>query len=76
VDDREHQANMRCIAVPVRDREGRVMAALSATESAEHMNPQRLEEVRGLLLEAAGRLRGKLYPTGFPMPARDVMAAE
>jgi DNA-binding IclR family transcriptional regulator len=67
---------MRCIAVPVRDREGRVVGALSATDAADHMNPTRLEEVRGLLLEAAGRLRGKLYPASFAPSPREVIAAE
>jgi IclR family acetate operon transcriptional repressor len=76
VDDREHQANMRCIAVPVRDREGRVVAALSATDGAEHMTPARLDEVRALLLEASARLRGKLYPASFTPVSRGVIAAE
>jgi len=76
VDDREHQANMRCIAVPVRDREGRVVAALSATDAAERMTPVRMDEVRGLLLEAASRLRGKLYPPSLPPAVREVIAAE
>lgn len=76
VDDREHQANMRCIAVPVRDRHGRVVAALSATDAAEHMGPARLEEVRALLLEAARRLGGKLYPAPFAPASRTTMAAE
>jgi len=76
VDDREVEASMRCIAVPVRDREGRVVAALSATDAAERMTPVHMDEVRGLLLEAAGRLRGKLYPPSIPPAVREVIAAE
>ena len=76
VDDREHQANMRCIAVPVRDREGRVVAALSASDAADRMTPSRLEDVRALLLEAASALRSKLYPASFAPPARAAVAAE
>jgi DNA-binding IclR family transcriptional regulator len=72
VDDREHQANMRCIAVPVRDRDGRVVAALSATDAAERMTPQRQDEVRALLFEAARRLGAKLYPS----PVTPAVAAE
>jgi DNA-binding IclR family transcriptional regulator len=60
----------------VRDREGRVVAALSATDAAERMTQARMDEVRGLLLEAASRLRGKLYPTPFTPAAREVIAAE
>jgi DNA-binding IclR family transcriptional regulator len=72
VDDREHQANMRCIAVPVRERDGRVVAALSATDAAERMTPQRQDEVRALLFEAARRLGAKLYPA----PVTAAVAAE
>ena len=72
VDDREHQANMRCIAVPVRDRDGRVVAALSATDAAERMTAPRQEEVRALLFEAARRLGAKLYPA----PLNPAVAAE
>lgn len=68
VDDREHQANMRCVAVPVRDRDGRVVAALSATDAAERMTPARLEEIRALLAEAAARLAAKLYPAANIAP--------
>jgi DNA-binding IclR family transcriptional regulator len=76
VDDREHQANMRCIAVPVRDRDGRVVAALSASDAAEHMTSARLDEIRVLLQDAAGRLGGKLYPSAVTPPARGAIAAE
>lgn len=76
VDDREHQANMRCIAVPVRDQEGRAVAALSATDDAERMTAQRQTEVRHALLDAAGALRQKLYPAPAPMHMRGPLAAE
>jgi DNA-binding IclR family transcriptional regulator len=76
VDDREHQANMRCIAVPVRDQDGRAVAALSATDDAERMTTQRQTEVRHALLDAAGALRQKLYPAPAPMHMRGPLAAE
>jgi DNA-binding IclR family transcriptional regulator len=56
---------MRCIAVPVRDRDGRVVAALSATDAAERMTLSRQEEVRALLADAARRLGAKLYPAAL-----------
>ena len=34
LDDRENHANMRCIAVPVLDRDGRAVAALSASDTS------------------------------------------
>ena len=76
VDDREHQANMRCIAVPVQDRDGRAVAALSASDDAERMTPQRQMEVRDALVEAAGILRQKLYPAPAMVPMRRPLAAE
>ena len=76
VDDREHQANMRCIAVPVRDQEGRAVAALSATDDAERMTPQRQAEIRHALFDAAAVLRRKLYPAPAPMQMRGPLAAE
>lgn len=41
MDDREHKAKMRCIAVPVLNRKGRAVATISATDDAERMSPLR-----------------------------------
>jgi DNA-binding IclR family transcriptional regulator len=76
MDDREHKTNMRCIAVPVLDREGRAVAALSATDDAERMVGARELEVRGALQDAAAALRQKLYPVSQPLPQRKALAAE
>jgi DNA-binding IclR family transcriptional regulator len=76
LDDREHQANMRCIAVPVLDGEGRAVAALSATDDAERMTPERQLEIRNALFAAAAALRQKLYPAPAPILLRRPIAAE
>jgi len=76
VDDREHQANMRCIAVPVLDQDGRAVAALSATDDAERMTPERQSEVRNTLFHAAAILRQKLYPSPELIQGRRPVAAE
>jgi DNA-binding IclR family transcriptional regulator len=76
LDDREHKANMRCIAVPVLDREGRAVAALSATDDAERMTPERQAEIRGALFELADALRQKLYPASLLPNSRRAVAAE
>jgi DNA-binding IclR family transcriptional regulator len=76
VDDREHHANMRCIAVPVRDQDGRAVAALSASDDAERMTAERQTAVRDALFDAAAALRQKLYPAPAPMPYRSAVAAE
>jgi len=76
MDDREHQANMRCIAVPVRDQDGRAVAALSASDDADRMTVLRQKEVRDALLNAAAALRQKLYPASAPIHLRGTLAAE
>lgn len=76
LDDREHQANMRCIAVPVLDREGRAVAALSATDDAARMTAPRQLEIRDALYESAAVLRQKLYPASQPLPYRRPVAVE
>ena len=76
MDDREHQANMRCIAVPVRDQDGRAVAALSASDDADRMTVLRQKEVRDALLNAASALRQKLYPAPAPIHLRSTLAAE
>lgn len=68
-DDRESQIEMRCIAVPVRDGEGRCVAAISGTGSAAEMTPERRAGIRDALLEAAAAIRCKVYPAGPPSRA-------
>jgi DNA-binding IclR family transcriptional regulator len=76
LDDRENQADMRCIAVPVQDREGRAVAALSATDRADRLSEAWQEQVRNALLDTASALRQKLYPIMAPIQARRPVAAE
>jgi DNA-binding IclR family transcriptional regulator len=76
LDDREHHANIRCIAVPVLDGEGRAVAALSASDDAARMTAERQLEIRDALFAAAAALRHKLYPTPAPIQLRRPVAAE
>jgi DNA-binding IclR family transcriptional regulator len=76
MDDRESQADMRCIAVPILDREGRAAAAISATDDIARMTPERQVEVRDALLQVSATLRQKLYPTPSFLHSRRPMAAE
>ena len=76
LDDRENQADMRCIAVPVLDREGRAVAALSAADGAERMTEAFQQKVRDALFDTASALRQKLYPVIAPIPSRRPIAAE
>jgi DNA-binding IclR family transcriptional regulator len=63
IDDREARIDMCCVAVPIRDSEGRTVAAFSATDSAENMTPERRAELCLSLAEAAALLSRKVYPT-------------
>ena len=76
LDDRENQADMRCVAVPVLDREGRAVAALSAADGAERMTEAFQQKVRDALFDTASALRQKLYPVIAPIQSRRPIAAE
>ena len=76
LDDRENHANMRCIAVPVLDRDGRAVAALSASDDAQRMTAERQLEVRDVLFGIASNLRQKLYPSPAAPAQHTQVAAE
>ena len=76
LDDRENHADMRCIAVPVLDRDGRAVAALSASDDARRMTPERQLEVRDVLFGIAAGLRQKLYPSPARAEQHQQVAAE
>lgn len=67
VDDREARLDTCCVAVPIRDGYGRTVAAMSATDSAEAMTPERRAQLREGLLEAAEALSRKVYPAAPSM---------
>lgn len=75
LDDREYHADMRCVAVPIHDGEGRTMAAISASDHAAAMGPERREEIRDALIAAAAAIGRKVYPGGPPPRARIPAAA-
>jgi DNA-binding IclR family transcriptional regulator len=76
IDDRENHADMRCIAVPVLDRDGRAVAALSASDDARRMTPEWQIEVRDVLFNIASSLSRKLYPSPAPLDHHARVAAE
>jgi len=76
LDDRENHADMRCIAVPVKDRDGRAVAALSASDHAQRMTAERQAEVRDVLFSIAANLGHKLYPAPRPLAQHTPVAAE
>jgi DNA-binding IclR family transcriptional regulator len=65
MDDREYQANMRCIAVPIYDADGGVVAALSVTGETDKVPAQEQEPIRRDLLLAATAITQRLNPTKY-----------
>jgi IclR family transcriptional regulator, KDG regulon repressor len=55
-DDCESNADVSCIAAPVRDRTGAVIAAMSVSTLATRMSEERREELRRIIVEAADDL--------------------
>lgn len=66
IDDRESHEGMSCIAVPILDAHGATIAALSATEKAERMVPERIAALRAGLTEAASVIGRKVFPADVP----------
>jgi len=62
LDDRESQIDTCCVAVPVRDRNGHTIAALSATEAAAKMTHERRAALLAGLVEASAALTAKISP--------------
>jgi len=60
VDDEEHEYGVRCVAAPVRDRRGSVVAALSISGPSIRFTPERIETVRTLVCEVADEISGLL----------------
>jgi DNA-binding IclR family transcriptional regulator len=65
IDDRESQVDMVCVAVPVHDIEGRVIASMSATDHAKHMTAERKLIIRDALWAAVGKLERRVFPVPF-----------
>lgn len=60
IDDEERSPDTRCIAAPIRDYSGTVIAALSVSGKVNKMNPENREEILPRVLEAANRISFRL----------------
>ena len=56
IDDEEDLLNIRCVAAPVRDMQGQVVAAISAVGTVLDIVPDRFEGLAGALCAAARRI--------------------
>lgn len=67
-DDEEYTPGVRCIAVPIRDQRGQVIAAMSVSVPAIRLDEQRSARALALLLEAASGLSWALGYQEAPTP--------
>jgi len=64
LDDQECEYGVKCIAVPLRDYTGHVVAAVSLTAPLPRMGQERIQEIIPVLNISAERLSGQLGYTG------------
>jgi IclR family acetate operon transcriptional repressor len=60
LDDEERGIGIRCVAAPIRDAEGDVVAGISVAGAIFHMTDETVTEYRDLVLEAAERISRRL----------------
>lgn len=67
LDDQEHEEGVRCIAAPVRDESGQVVASLSISGPVTRLSDRQVEEIIPEVVECSNKLSSRL---GFkPEPA-------
>lgn len=54
---------MGCVAVPITDDEGRVMAAVAASEEVQKLTPQRIDMLRNELMRITPVIKKKILPS-------------
>ena len=64
-DNQEHELGIRCIAVPIRNRTGKVVAAVSMTWPEIRTNDELKENYKTLILKAGEQISNRL---GFETP--------
>jgi IclR family acetate operon transcriptional repressor len=69
-DDEEHEEGVRCIAVPVRDASGQVVASLSISGPAARLSDERVDAVIPELLDSGSKLSNRLGFAAEPAHAR------
>lgn len=63
LDDEEQAPNCRCIAAPIRNRDGVVVAAISAVGTLEQVEDRRFETLAGQVIAAANTISESVYST-------------
>jgi DNA-binding IclR family transcriptional regulator len=70
LDDEEQAPNCRCIAAPIRDRDGIVVAAISAVGTLEQVEDRRFEALAAQVIAAANAISESVYSTAAQATAR------
>ena len=60
LDDEEQEEGVRCLAVPVRDASGQVVASLSVSGPVTRLNDQQVHDVIGELIDCGEKLSTRL----------------
>ncbi|AFV77381.1 IclR family transcriptional regulator [Thermus oshimai] len=60
LDLEENEVGVRCVAAPIRDGQGQVVAAVSVSTAAVYLDEARIQEVAPLVQEAARRISAEL----------------
>lgn len=63
LDDEEQAPNCRCVAAPIRDRDGVVVAAISAVGTLEQVKDGRLESLAAQVIDVASAISQFVYNT-------------
>ena len=61
-DDREVLDELGCLAMPLHDPAGRVVAAISVSQDADRMNEFHVQQLRGALAATAAAISERIYP--------------
>jgi DNA-binding IclR family transcriptional regulator len=62
----ENEDQIRCVAAPIRDVAGRIIAAISVSSAAQYMSDQRMQSLTKDVVETARRISEDLGWTGKP----------
>jgi DNA-binding IclR family transcriptional regulator len=65
LDNEETFPGIRCVAAPLRDQEGRVLAAVSVTVPAQRMGARRQAELKNWVMDTAGRISARIRAGGI-----------
>ena len=70
LDDCEISRNMRCVAVPIKDATGQIVAAISSSGEASSVTEEQQEKILARLRSAAEAIEANICRTGGPSPFR------